>query len=97
MRPELKKKFFQAINSVEIHYDADFRPLTPEKIVRLSVQTLAKKNADYETYTPLFVNLHSHESNHIQIADIIAGAIRTLIDMESLQILLNLYPLICVK
>jgi len=80
MRPKLKKKFFQAINGVEIHFDADFRPLTPEKIVRLSVQTLAKKDADYETYTPLFANLHSNESKPIQTADIIAGAIRTMIE-----------------
>lgn len=80
MRPILKRKFFQAINGVETHCDADFRPLTPEKIVRLLVQTLAKMNGEYESYTPLFANLRSHESKPIQIADIIAGAIRTMIE-----------------
>jgi len=81
MRPALKKKFFDAINGVETHCDADFRPLTPEKIVRLLVQTLAKKDGGkYEKYTPLFANLRSHESKPIQIADIIAGAIRTIIE-----------------
>jgi hypothetical protein len=80
LRPALKQKFFEAMNGVEIHCDADFRPLTPEKIVRLLVQTLAKKNGEFETYTPLFANLRSHESKPIQIADIIAGIIRTKIE-----------------
>lgn len=88
MRAILKKKFFYAINGVEIHCDADFRPLTPEKIVRLLVQTLAKKNGEYENYTPLFANLRSHESKPIQTADIIAGAIRTMIEQG-----VPLYPL----
>jgi hypothetical protein len=83
LRPALKKKFFEAINGVETHCDADFRPLTPEKIVRLLAQTLAKKNAgQFERYTPLFANLRSHESKPIQIADIIAGTVRTLIEQD---------------
>ncbi|MGQ9641632.1 MAG: hypothetical protein ACUVUF_05855 [Candidatus Bathycorpusculaceae bacterium] len=69
------------MNGVETHCDADFRPLTPEKIVRLLVQTLAKKDGgEFETYTPLFANLRSHESKPIQIADIIAGIVRTKIE-----------------
>lgn len=76
----VEEEVFQAVNGVEIHCDADFRPLTPEKMVRLLVQTLAKKNGEYESYTPLFANLRSHESKPIQIADIIAGAIRTMIE-----------------
>jgi len=81
LRPALKKRFFEAINGVEMHCDADFRPLTPEKIVRLLVQTLARKNGgQFESYTPLFANLRSHESKPIQIADIIAGTVRTTIE-----------------
>jgi hypothetical protein len=52
--------------------------LTPDKVVRLLVQTLAKQNNGYfENYTPLFANLRSHESKPIQIADIIAGMVKT--------------------
>ena len=61
LRPSLKRKFFNTVNRVQIHCDADFRPLTPEKIVRLLVQTLAKQDGGhFEEYTPLFANLHSH-------------------------------------
>jgi hypothetical protein len=68
------------MNNVPTHCDADFRPLTQDKIVRLLVQTLAKNNGErFETYTPLFANLRSHESKPIQIADIIAGLVKTLI------------------
>ncbi len=78
LRPNLKHKFFRATNSVQIHCDSDFTPLTPDKVVRLLVQTLAKQNNGYfENYTPLFANLRSHESKPIQIADIIAGMVKT--------------------
>jgi hypothetical protein len=80
LRPALRKRFFQKMNNVATHCDADFRPLTQDKIVRLLVQTLARKNGErFETYTPLFANLRSHESKPIQIADIIAGLVKTLI------------------
>ena len=82
LRPALKRKFFEMANGTPIHCDADFRPLTPDKVVRLFVQTLAKRNGRYLKYTPLFANLRSHESKPIQIADIIVGAIRTKIQEE---------------
>ena len=89
LRPSLKRKFFQATNGTPIHCDADFPPLTPEKVVRLFVQTLAKQKGKYLEYTPLFANLRSHESKPIQVADIIVGAIRTKIqekeDLEPLK------------
>lgn len=44
LRPVLKKKFFELVNGIEMHCDCDFRPLTPNKVVRLLVQTLAKKH-----------------------------------------------------
>jgi hypothetical protein len=91
LRPALKKKFFGKLNGVQTHCDADFRPLTPNKVVRLLVQTLAKRDGGYfEKYTPLFADLRSHESQPLQIADIIAGITKTIIDqgqLEPLQLL----------
>ena len=93
LRPGLKRKFFEIVNAVQIHCDADFRPLTPEKVVRLLVQTLAKKDGgQFEDYTPLFANLRSHESKPIQIADIVAGMIKTTIDTGISQKLLQQLP-----
>jgi hypothetical protein len=91
LRPALKKKFFGKVNAVQTHCDSDFRPLTPNKVVRLLVQTLAKRNGGYsEKYTPLFADLRSHESRPLQITDIIAGMTKTIIDqgrLEPLQLL----------
>jgi hypothetical protein len=92
LRPALKKRFFGMVNGVATHCDADFRPLTPDKVVRLLVQTLAKKDGDqFESYTPLFANLRSHESKPIQITDIMIGIIRTM--MERAELLEPLQPL----
>jgi len=87
LRPALKRRFFQLANEVPIHCDADFSPLKPDKAVRLLVQTLAKLNGDrFLKYTPLFAPLRSHESQTIQISDIIVGAFRTKIqNAESLN------------
>lgn len=83
LRPTLKKRFFKTLNGVQVHCDSDFTPLSPEKFVRLLVQTLAKQSSSYfESYTPLFANLHSHESKPIQIADIIAGMVKTKLEKE---------------
>ncbi len=93
LRPILKRQFFNAVNGVQIHCDSDFRPLTPGKVVRLLVQTLAKqKDGHFEDYTPLFANLHSHESKPIQIADIVAGMVKTKIEAEGSQELLKPLP-----
>lgn len=86
LRPSLKHKFFNTVNRVQIHCDADFRPLTPEKVVRLLVQTLAKQDGGhFEEYTPLFASLGSHESKPIQIADIVAGMAKTKIETAGSQ------------
>jgi hypothetical protein len=77
LRPALRKKFLDKTNGIPIHCDADFHPLTPEDIVRLLVQVLARRNGSYEPYTPLYANLRSHESKTIQVSDIIVGVIRT--------------------
>jgi hypothetical protein len=92
-RQNLKRKFFEIVNKVQIHCDADFRPLTPDRVVRLLVQTLAKKDGDqFEQYTPLFANLHSHESKPIQITDILAGMIKTAIGTGASQKSLQQLP-----
>ena len=77
LRPALKKGFLDKTNGIPIHCDTDFHPLAPEDIVRLLVQTLARKDGGYEPYTPLYANLRSHESKSIQVSDIMVGMIRT--------------------
>jgi hypothetical protein len=67
--------------------------LTPGKVVRLLVQTLAKQDdGRFEKYTPLFANLRSHESKPIQIADIIAGMVKTIIEEKRTPELLKPLP-----
>jgi hypothetical protein len=75
-RIEYRKKLFELSNNVVVHCDPDFAPLTPEKIVRCLVQSLAKnKYGTIQAFTPLHAPLRSHESKPIQVADIIVGAI----------------------
>lgn len=71
-RRELRESFFNLCNNVPIHCDADFVPLTTDKIVRHLVKTLAVR----QEYTPLHVEKPSHESEPIQITDIICGFLR---------------------
>jgi len=93
LRPSLTQKFFRVTNGVQIHCDSDFTPLTPGKVVRLLVQTLAKQNSGhFESYTPLFANLHSHESKPIQIADIVAGMVKTKLENREAQELVKPLP-----
>lgn len=93
LRPILKNKFFKATNGVQIHCDSDFTPLTPEKAVRLLVQTLAKQgDGHFESYTPLFANLRSHESKPIQIADIVAGMMKSKIENKESQNVIKPLP-----
>jgi len=91
LRPSLRRKFFNLSNNIQIHCDADFTPLTPSNVVRYFVQTLAKRNEYSERFVPLFADLKSHESESIQVADIIVGAISTKIqNNEPLNPLINL-------
>jgi len=83
LRPALRRRFLGLANNVEVHCDADFRPLTPNKVVRYFVRALARHNGeDFERLVPLFADLKSHESEAIQVADIIVGALRTKIQHE---------------
>lgn len=71
-REFLRERLFNLSNETPIHCDADFRPLTTDKIVRHLVKTLANG----KEYTPLHVEKLSHESEPIQITDILCGAFR---------------------
>ena len=82
LRPAIREKFFQLANGVQAHCDRDFPHLAPDKAVKLFVQTLAKRDGWYEEYTPLYATLKSHESKPIQVADIIAGALKTKIQTK---------------
>ena len=87
-RAQLKQRFFKAINGVVVHCDDDFTPLNPSKVVRLLVKTLAKQRRGYfENYMPVLANLYSHESKSIQIADIIAGMVKTRLETKEITVL----------
>jgi len=75
LRESFRRKFFSMCDNTPVHCDADFRPLSSDKIVRLLVRTLSKKDGKIQDCTPLYASLKSEESQPIQIADIIAGAI----------------------
>jgi hypothetical protein len=75
VREELRQTFFDMCNNTPIHCDPDFRPLSRDKIVRVLVRTLSKRDERLRPCVPLHVTLESHESRPIQIADIIAGVI----------------------
>jgi hypothetical protein len=88
LRAGLRQRFFRAINGVAVHCDDDFASLRPETVVRLLVQTLANQRGDsFENYTPLTAHLHSHESKPIQIADIIAGMVKTKLENKDTALL----------
>lgn len=61
LRPELRQKFFGMANNTAIHCDNDFRPLTPMKIAKSVVNTLARGNGFSELCMPLCAALGSHE------------------------------------
>ena len=68
----LRKELFKLANETSIHCDPDFQPLTPPKIVKQFVKILADGNS----FDPLQVLKESHESEPIQIADILCGALK---------------------
>lgn len=75
LRARLRDGFFSLTNETPIHCDADFSPVSTDKIVRQLVKALAGGRP----FTPLHAGLKSEESHPIQVADLICGAARTLI------------------
>jgi len=79
-REEIRHKFFLLSNGIPIHCDNDFLPLTTTQIGDYLVRTLSKKNGKPSGYHPLHASLKSHESEPIQIADLFAGMVRSVIE-----------------
>ncbi len=71
-RLELRKKLFGLSNDIPIHCDADFSPLTPDKIIKQFVKILSAGRE----HTPLHAEKDSHESEPIQVTDIICGMMK---------------------
>jgi hypothetical protein len=75
LRSSLRKHLYALTNKVPIHCDADFGPLKPLQVATIYVKRLG--HGLQPDPTPTFVNLRSHQSQPIQVADILVGAIRT--------------------
>lgn len=71
-RLKMRNKLFKLANEVQIHCDADFDPLGPDKIVKQFVKILSFDNE----HTPLHAEKDSHESEPIQVTDILCGALK---------------------
>lgn len=71
-RLKLRNKIFKLANDIPIHCDADFSPLTPDKIVKQFVKILSSENE----HMPLHAEKDSHESEPIQVADILCGILK---------------------
>jgi len=71
-RSNLKDKLFQLANENPIHCDADFNPLGPDKIVKQFVKILSNG----KDHTPLHAEKDSHESEPIQVTDILCGILK---------------------
>jgi len=74
-RYSLRKSLYAITNKVPIHCDADFGPLKPLQVATIYVKRLGI--GLQPDPTPTFANLRSHQSQPIQVADILVGAIRT--------------------
>lgn len=74
-RQALRRMFFKLCDGNGIHCDPDFGSLQPNILVRFLVRNLSRINNRVQDCTPSYVTLKSHESEPIQLADIIAGAL----------------------
>ena len=79
-RHSLRKHLYAMTNKTPIHCDADFGPLKPLQVATIYLKRLG--HGLQPDPTPTFVNLRSHESQPIQVADILVGAIRTKLQEE---------------
>ena len=78
-RKLLRARFFRMLNNKPVHCDPDFSPLSPGEVVRLLVRRLSKEDGQFAESTPLVAELRSHESQTIQVADVLVGATRKLL------------------
>lgn len=71
-RTGLRERLFAFANETQIHCDADFNPLGPDKIVKQFVKILSNGHE----HTPLHAEKDSHESQPIQVTDILCGMLK---------------------
>jgi hypothetical protein len=83
-RTNLRKSFFELIDNVQCHCDPDFHTLKPPEIVRILVRTLSKHDGKPQVCTPVYANLRSHESQPLQLTDLIAGCMNTNLKSDKL-------------
>lgn len=74
-RTALRSSFFRLCDNNHIHCDPDFGRLRPQDIVKFLVRNLSRVNGRIQACTPSHALLKSHESEPIQIADLITGAL----------------------
>jgi hypothetical protein len=74
VRSQLRNSFFRLCDNNQIHCDPDFGSLQPRNIVRLVVRNLSRRDGRIQPCTPSHALLRSHESEPIQLADLIVGA-----------------------
>lgn len=76
-RAQLRAQLFRLIDNVPCHCDPDFQSIRPPEMVRTIVRILSKQNGRIQQCNPLYAPLRSHESQPIQLADLITGTIRS--------------------
>jgi len=86
-RNVLRQHLYILTNKVPIHCDADFGTLKPLQVATIYVKRLG--TGLQPDPMPTFVNLKSHESKPIQVADILIGAIRSRLQENTDQAPLN--------
>jgi len=74
LRDALRKKLFYFANGVEVHCDTDFQ-VESSTVVKTFIRVLSK-NKEFGDPKPIYAVLKSHESEPIQVADIIVGVCR---------------------
>lgn len=80
-RQNLRRYLFSLCNNISTHCDPDFGRLRPPAIVDLLVRELSRIGGKTQPCIPTCATVASHESSSIQLADLIAGAFSTQIDV----------------
>ena len=79
-RTALRDRLFALADSTPVHCDSDFSPLSPSKVTRQLVRILSAGRP----YEPLYATKESHESEPIQLADVLCGALaRQIMDKKT--------------
>lgn len=84
-RLRLQRGLFKRANEISIHCDSDFHPAIPSQIVKQFVKILSNGN----DHVPSHAVKSSHESEPIQVTDILCGALKSMIQNKNFD---NLQP-----